>query len=51
MTIPKLGTGTRFKTLVKSGKTLALAAYIGIKKYGKAKMTKLATAGKKRKSN
>jgi hypothetical protein len=51
----KLGSGKRFAAL--KGKLAkkgakdpgALAAYIGRKKYGKAKMTKMATAGRKRK--
>jgi hypothetical protein len=53
---PKLGTGKRFKNLssklkkegVKNPK--ALAAWIGRKKYGKKKMSKMATKGKKRRS-
>ena len=51
---PRLGSGQRFKAL--KGKLAkrgaknpgALAAYIGSKKYGKAKMTKLAARGRKR---
>lgn len=51
---PKLGTGERFKQLVNKlkGKVTnpkAVAASIGIKKYGQKKMTKMAVAGKKRK--
>lgn len=52
----KLGGGGRFAKLVKDiekkGKNVksakAIAAAIGIKKYGKAKMTKMAAAGRKR---
>jgi len=55
---PKLGTGKRFKALTdkikKSGKSekaaKAIAASIGLKKYGKKKMAKMAAAGKKRKA-
>ena len=56
MNKPKLGGGKRFSSLrmklshqkgVKSPG--ALAASIGRKKYGAAKMTKLATAGRQRK--
>ena len=52
---PKLGSGTRFKSLTKklskkgAKNPKALAAWIGRKKYGKKKMAKLSTAGKKRK--
>ena len=51
----KLGSGARFKKLTKRLKKKgaknpkALAAYIGQKKYGKAKMAKMAAAGRKRK--
>jgi hypothetical protein len=45
---PKLGSGTRFKNLVKKVKSSALAAWIGRKKYGKKKFQKLATAGRKK---
>lgn len=52
MAKPKLGSGARFKAL--SNKLAsegaknpdALSAYIGRKKYGKAKFQKLASAGK-----
>jgi hypothetical protein len=50
---PKLGTGKRFKNLVSKLKSKrvqdpkALAAYIGRKKFGKAKFQKLAAKGKK----
>ena len=50
----KLGGGGRFakleKTLAKKGvrNPAAVAASIGVKKYGQAKMTKMAVAGKKR---
>lgn len=52
----KLGTGTRFRSLVKSirsrrGKKVrnprAVAAAIGRKKYGKARFQRLATAGRR----
>jgi hypothetical protein len=53
---PALGSGKRFAKLEKSiaresGVTnpAAVAASIGVKKYGKAKMSKLAAAGKKKK--
>jgi hypothetical protein len=52
----KLGSGARFKALkTKLGKRKgvsnpgALAAYIGRKKYGAAKMSKMSAAGRKRK--
>ena len=50
-----LGKGSRFKAIVKSARLggaknpEAVAASIGIKKYGQKKMTKMAVAGKKRK--
>lgn len=48
---PKLGSGARFRALVASGKSPALAAYIGRKKYGKAKFAALsAKKGKSSKS-
>lgn len=43
---PKLGTGTRFKNLVKKVKSPALAAWIGRKKYGAKKFNSLAKKGK-----
>lgn len=62
---PKLGTGKRFAKLEKNvaheymekgtskKKAMmiggAVAAKVGVKKYGQAKMTKMAVAGKKRK--
>ena len=52
----KLGSGSRFKVLTKklsakgAKNPKALAASIGRKKYGAKKMTKLASAGRKRKS-
>jgi len=54
---PKLGSGGRFKALEgkmeaegKSEKSAkAIAASIGRKKYGNAKMSKMAAAGRKRK--
>lgn len=58
---PKLGSGARFKALVKGIKAYSkkkgrkkiedpatLAASIGRKKYGATKFAKLATAGRKR---
>jgi hypothetical protein len=45
----KLGSGKRFKALVKKTGSKALAAWIGRKKYGKKKFQQLASAGKKRK--
>lgn len=45
----KLGSGARFKALSKKVGSPALAAYIGRKKYGKARFQKLAAKGKKRK--
>lgn len=55
---PKLGSGERFKGLTnkleKQGKSpesaKKIAAAIGRKKYGNTKMSKMAAAGKKRKS-
>jgi hypothetical protein len=53
---PKLGTGARFKALKKklsskgASNPGALAAYIGRKKYGKKKMTSMASKGRKRRS-
>ena len=50
----RLGTGERFKALKKKlakrgARTPgALAAWIGIKKYGKRKMAQLSAAGRKR---
>lgn len=52
----KLGSGTRFKELTKklsakgAKNPKALAASIGSKKYGSAKMSSLASAGKRRAS-
>jgi len=49
-----LGEGSRFKAIAESAKVggaknpEAVAAAIGIKKYGQKKMTKMAVAGKKR---
>jgi hypothetical protein len=45
---PKLGSGGRFKALIASGKSPALAAYIGRKKYGAKKMAAMSAAGRKR---
>jgi hypothetical protein len=52
---PKLGSGERFKRLVENlkGKVSnpkAVAASIGMKKYGKEKMMKMAQAGRKAKA-
>ena len=46
----KLGSGKRFKELVKKTGSKALAAWIGRKKYGNKKMSAMATKGKKRRS-
>lgn len=43
----KLGQGGRFAAMVASGKSPALAAFIGRKKYGKKKFQSLASKGKK----
>lgn len=43
----KLGGGGRFKQMVASGKSPALAAYIGAKVYGKKKMAAMSAAGRK----
>ncbi len=51
----KLGSGVRFKAVEKSAaksgaeNPAAVAASIGIKKYGEKKMEKMAQAGKKKK--
>lgn len=51
----KLGSGARFKAVeraaAKSGASnpAAVAASVGIKKYGKEKMEKMAAAGRRRK--
>ena len=50
-----LGQGARFKAIAKSAKLggaknpEAVAASVGIKKYGQKKMTRIAVAGKKKK--
>ena len=44
----KPGGGGRFAKMVASGKSPALAAYIGRKKYGSKKMAKFSAAGRKR---
>lgn len=46
-----LGQGGRFSAVVASGKTPALAAYIGRKKYGKEKFAQLSVKGRKEKNN
>lgn len=43
----KLGGGGRFKQLTAQGKSPALAAFIGRKKYGSKKMASLSAKGKK----
>jgi hypothetical protein len=43
----KLGGGGRFAQMTASGKSPALAAFIGRKLYGKKKMAKMAAKGKK----
>jgi len=51
----KLGSGSRFKSVEKKAAAsgaenpAAVAAAVGIKKYGVAKMEKMAQAGKKKK--
>ena len=51
---PPLGSGERFKALTKKlsargvKNPKALAAWIGMKKYGKKKMQQLAAAGRRR---
>jgi hypothetical protein len=55
MAKPKLGSGSRFKAVersaAKSGASdpAAVAAAAGMAKYGKARMEKMAQAGKKKK--
>jgi hypothetical protein len=44
----KPGGGGRFAKMVASGKSPALAAFIGRKKYGAKKMAKMSTTGRKR---
>lgn len=44
----KPGGGGRFAKMVASGKSPALAAYIGNKRYGKKQMQKWAKAGRKK---
>jgi len=44
----KPGGGGRFAKMVASGKSSALAAYIGRKKYGAKKMASFSAQGKKR---
>lgn len=53
MAKPKLGSGKRFAELVdklkgRAKNPKALAAYIGRKKYGNAKMSKWSVAGRER---
>jgi hypothetical protein len=40
---PRLGSGARFKALTRSGASPALAAWIGRRKYGSAKMAQMLT--------
>jgi len=53
MAKPPLGSGARFSALTQqlaargARNPKALAAYIGAKKYGRKKMSKMAAAGKK----
>jgi hypothetical protein len=47
----KPGGGGRFAAMVASGKSPALAAYIGRKKYGAKKMAKFSAQGRKRASH
>jgi hypothetical protein len=53
---PKLGSGARFKAIERAAKKsgaedpAAVAAAAGIKKYGVKKMSKMAAAGRRRKS-
>lgn len=42
------GGGGRFAAMVKSGKSPALAAYIGRRKYGAGRMAKMAAHGRER---
>ena len=44
----KPGSGGRFAAMVASGKSPALAAYIGRKKYGAKQMSKWSAAGRKK---
>lgn len=44
----KLGSGGRFKALVRSGISPALAAFIGRKKFGNSRFQKMAAAGRRR---
>ncbi len=44
----KLGGGGRFAQMVASGKSPALAAFIGRKKYGNKKMASMSTKGRKK---
>lgn len=44
----KPGEGGRFAAMVASGKSPALAAYIGRKKYGAKKMASMAAKGRKK---
>jgi hypothetical protein len=45
----KLGSGKRFAALRRQGKSKALTAFIGRKKYGPKRFAKLAAAGRRRK--
>lgn len=53
--MPPLGSGERFKAIEEKAKAsgarnpAAVAASIGMKKYGKARMQKMAQAGRKKK--
>jgi len=48
MAKPRLGSGKRFAALRRKGLSPALAAHIGRKKHGAAKMAKMSAAGRKR---
>lgn len=56
MATAKLGSGARFAAVARSAKMngasnpAAVAASVGIKKYGKKKMEQMAQAGKKKKN-
>lgn len=47
MSLPKLGSGERFKKLARQVGSPALAAWIGRKKYGKSKFQSLAAKARK----
>lgn len=47
---PKLGSGKRFRNLTRKTHSKPLSAWIGRKKYGKARFQKMAAKGRKRHS-